>query len=487
MSYSSFASFDLHPLIQNALADLGYQAPTPIQLQSIPVLLAGKDLIAQAQTGTGKTAAFSLPLLHHINPTNKNVQALVLAPTRELAIQVAEAIEGYAQYMKGVYVAAVCGGQEMDRQIRALKRGVQIVVGTPGRLMDHMRRGFLDLSSLKTLVLDEADEMLRMGFIEDVQWILSHVPQVHQACLFSATMPHSIKKIAEEYLTDPEHIKIKSATPSHELIEQRVMMIPPHRKFEALVRYLEVALFDAALLFVRTKTMAADLSDRLSAEGYRVAALHGDMSQQMREKVIERVKQNKLDMVVATDVAARGLDVERITHVVNFDAPYDVATYTHRIGRTGRAGRVGKSLLMLTPKERYFLRDLERSVKQPVEVITPPTAQALSEARLQAFNKHLAAVLDKGRLDFYRDQIDQFIKQSGHDAALVAAALFKMAQKNKPLQVQEDPALFAGDDAPPNRLRKKVKPKRGAPVYRSHQAKPSPRKRSGSASRSRHR
>lgn len=468
----SFTSFNLHASILRALADLGFESPSPIQEQSIPVLLQGKDIIAQAQTGTGKTAAFALPILQNLqlDSKNPNPQALVLAPTRELAIQVAEAFQSYAKYLPGFHVAPIYGGQDYQQQLRALKRGVHVIVGTPGRIMDHMRRGTLVLTNIKTLVLDEADEMLRMGFLENVQWILEQMPQAHQAALFSATIPNSIRTIANTYLEKPEHIKVKTQSMTAASITQSAMLVNQKNKLEALTRYLEVEEFGAALIFARTKNMAAELADKLAARGYSAAALHGDMSQSMREKVIERIKRNALDIIVATDVAARGLDVERITHVINFDAPYDAETYTHRIGRTGRAGRTGISLMILTPRERHFLRDIERATNQAVAMIDPPSANHLRKSRIEAFTAHMQSELSKGNLDPYRELVERLVHASESSMLDIAAALLKIAQKNKPLLVQGEVENLDATDEPDTRKRA---PRRGGAA--KFGSKPRPR------------
>jgi ATP-dependent RNA helicase DeaD len=367
-SIDTFAALNLPPALLSALAEVGYETPSPIQAACIPHFLAGHDLIGEAQTGTGKTAAFALPLLARLDLAQKVPQALVLTPTRELAIQVAEAFQKYAHHMPGFHVLPLYGGQSMVIQLRALSRGAHVIVGTPGRIMDHLERKSLVLDKLQTLVLDEADEMLRMGFIDDVEWILEHTPAEHQTALFSATMPDPIRRIAQRYQKNPQQVKIRSATTTVAAIHQRYWQVRGADKLDALTRMLEVEQdFDAALIFVRTKTATVDLADKLGARGYEAAALNGDMTQGLREQVVERLKSGSLDIVVATDVAARGLDVPRISHVVNYDIPYDTEAYVHRIGRTGRAGSSGEAISLVCVDEHRLLRDIERLLKKDIE------------------------------------------------------------------------------------------------------------------------
>ncbi len=438
---NTFTDFNLSQPILAAITDLGYETPTPVQSEGIPILQAGHDLIAQAQTGTGKTAVFALPILEKLDLSEKQPQAIVLAPTRELAIQVAEAFQSYAKHLKGFHVLPIYGGQEYDRQLRALKRGVHVVVGTPGRVMDHMRRGTLVLDNIKNVVLDEADEMLRFGFLEDVEWIMGHIPHDHQSALFSATMPSSIKKVAQTYLKDQQQVSVKSKDMAATGIIQSAMLVSGKNKLEALTRYLEMEEFDGVIIFARTKTSTAELAEKLAARGYSATELNGDMSQNAREKVIKRVKSKSLDIIVATDVAARGLDVERLSHVINYDAPYDVETYVHRIGRTGRAGREGRSLLMITPREQHYLRTIERTTNQSVEVISPPTIKELRNLRVEAFIAHVIKAIGKNDLDYYRELVEKIAHQSESSELDIAAALLKIAQKDKPLQ-------FKGEDKP---------------------------------------
>ncbi|OAJ34308.1 DEAD/DEAH box helicase [Piscirickettsia salmonis] len=445
---SSTIGFDklgINDDILNSISELGYETPSPIQEQSIPVLLNQQDILAQAQTGTGKTAAFALPILTQLSLKHNQPQALVLAPTRELAIQIAEAFQRYAKYLPGFHVLPIYGGQEFRSQLRALKRGVHIVVGTPGRIMDHMRRETLPLESLKTVVLDEADEMLKMGFIDDVKWILQQIPTEHQTALFSATLPPSIKGIANQHLVEPVHIQIKPTTNTVSTIEQSYMITSKHHKLEALTRYLELEEFDAVIVFARTKIATTELAERLEARGYSAAAMNGDMNQASREQVIKRIKNGAIDIVIATDVAARGIDVNRITHVVNFDIPHDPESYVHRIGRTGRAGRDGKALLFVSPRERRLLKDLERVTRQPIKAITPPTANEITEKREESFKKQIISTINEiTDLDYYRNLIESLLPLSEKSELDIAAALAYMAQKQKPLQIQkEDPKALS--------------------------------------------
>ncbi len=359
----SFQDLLLLPAVLEALNDAGYESPTPIQALTIPPILEGKDIIGQAQTGTGKTAAFALPILSQIDVSNSDPQALVLAPTRELALQVAEAFQGYASHIKGFHVLPIYGGQSYQVQLKQLRRAAHVVVGTPGRVIDHMKRGTLKLDNLKFLVLDEADEMLRMGFIEDVEWVISQTPKSRQVALFSATMPHAIRKIAQKYLNEPEELAVKNQSKTADTIRQRFWPVSGYHKLDALTRILEVEEFDGMIVFVRTKIATVELSEKLEARGYSVAPLSGDVPQNQRERTVDRLKQGKLDILVATDVAARGLDVERISHVINYDMPYDPEAYVHRIGRTGRAGREGEAILFVTPREKAAA-ELYRALNQ---------------------------------------------------------------------------------------------------------------------------
>lgn len=424
----SFAELDLPQPIMRALQDVGYETPSPIQAQSIPKLLAGHDLLGQAQTGTGKTAAFSLPLLANIDPQDNFPQLLILAPTRELAIQVAEACQVYAKHMDGVRVLPIYGGQSYDNQIRQLKRGVQVVVGTPGRVIDHIQRKTLKLGNLRALVLDEADEMLRMGFIDDVEMVLSHTPEEKQVALFSATMPKQIQKIANNYLKNPQHVKIEAKVTTAERITQHYCEVTNRNKLSALTRILEVTNFDGCIIFSRTKTGTVELSDKLAARGYAVEALNGDIQQNQRERIVDKLKQGHIDILIATDVAARGLDVERLSLVINYDIPYDTESYVHRIGRTGRAGREGHAILFMTPRERRLLKEIEKATKQVVTKIQIPTIDELQESRAKRFADKVFAQLESENLDTYVDMVQGLLVQSQADPILITAALAKLAR-----------------------------------------------------------
>jgi ATP-dependent RNA helicase DeaD len=435
----SFDELELSPELLQTVRELGYESPSPIQAASIPHLLAGRDLLGQAQTGTGKTAAFALPILQRIDVSQRVPQALVLAPTRELAIQVAEAFQTYARHIAGFHILPVYGGQGMSQQLRQLARGVHVIVGTPGRVMDHLRRETLNLDHLQTLVLDEADEMLRMGFIEDVEWILDHTPDTRQTALFSATMPAVIRKIANRHLNEPAEIKIKSKTSTVEAINQQFWLVSGLQKLEALTRILDAGEIDAMLIFVRTKTETAELAERLEARGYEAAALNGDMSQVLREKVIDRLKKGSLDIVIATDVAARGLDVERITHVVNYDIPYDTETYVHRIGRTGRAGRKGTAILFVAPRERRMLRAIEQATRQPIEQMRLPTLRDIADKRTELFKTQLIETLDNEDISFYRELVDRLVAEEIGEPSDIAAAMAHLMYRERPLAVGDEP------------------------------------------------
>ncbi|MGB2287211.1 MAG: DEAD/DEAH box helicase [Porticoccaceae bacterium] len=433
MSSADFQSLGLSTPVLKAVKQLGYEQPSPVQAQSIPILLNGNNLLGTAQTGTGKTAAFALPFLSKIDEKQRSPQVLVLTPTRELAIQVAEAFQSYAKYMKGFNVLPIYGGADIGSQLRSLKRGVQIVVGTPGRMLDHLRRRSLDLSQIKGLILDEADEMLRMGFIDDVETILAQTPPECQRALFSATMPPTIRRVAEKYLGDAERVNIEAKTKTVERIDQQYVTVKSHQKMDALTRVMEVEDFDGVIIFVRTKSSTVDIAERLEARGFSSAALNGDLSQALRERTINRLKKGQVDVVVATDVAARGLDVERISHVINFDIPYDNESYVHRIGRTGRAGREGKAILFITPKETRLLRSIEKSTRQSITPLTMPTNAQVSDQRIQQFTNQLMNTLETPRLDKFRDLITRFAAENELDMADIAAALTYENQKERPL------------------------------------------------------
>ncbi|BCE01390.1 DEAD/DEAH box helicase [Marinicellulosiphila megalodicopiae] len=435
---TSFQDLGLAEPILQAISEIGYETASPIQEQSIPVLLEGRDIIGQAQTGTGKTAAFALPLVTNIDPKAKGVQILVLAPTRELAIQVSEAFQTYCRHIKGFHVAPIYGGTGYDTQLRQLKRGVQVVVGTPGRVMDHIRKGTLKLDNLQALVLDEADEMLRMGFVDDVEWVLEHTPKTRQIALFSATMPKEIRTIAQKHLNDPVEIKVKTKTETSENIRQRYWIVSGMHKLDALTRILEAETFDGIIIFVRTKTATVELAEKLNARGFAAAALNGDISQQIRERTVERLKNGKLDIVIATDVAARGIDVPRVSHVINYDIPYDQESYVHRIGRTGRAGRAGDAILFVAPRERRLLKNIERMTKQLIEPMNMPTASDINTQRINRFKSRISETLEQANLDMFFDIISQYKEENEVDETKLCAALASMAQGNTPLLLDEN-------------------------------------------------
>ncbi|QRG79619.1 ATP-dependent RNA helicase DeaD [Citrobacter sp. R56] len=438
---TTFADLGLKAPILEALTDLGYEKPSPIQAECIPHLLGGRDVLGMAQTGSGKTAAFSLPLLNNLDPELKAPQILVLAPTRELAVQVAEAMTDFSKHMRGVNVVALYGGQRYDVQLRALRQGPQIVVGTPGRLLDHLKRGTLDLSKLSGLVLDEADEMLRMGFIEDVETIMAQIPEGHQTALFSATMPEAIRRITRRFMKEPQEVRIQSSVTTRPDISQSYWTVWGMRKNEALVRFLEAEDFDAAIIFVRTKNATLEVAEALERSGYNSAALNGDMNQALREQTLERLKDGRLDILIATDVAARGLDVERISLVVNYDIPMDSESYVHRIGRTGRAGRAGRALLFVENRERRLLRNIERTMKLTIPEVELPNADLLGKRRLEKFAAKVQQQLESSDLDQYRAllaKIQPTVEGEELDLETLAAALLKMAQGERTLIVPAD-------------------------------------------------
>jgi ATP-dependent RNA helicase DeaD len=429
---ASFADLGLNSALLNSLSELGYEKPSPIQSASIPFLLAGRDLLGQAQTGTGKTAAFALPLLTNLKIKNRQPQILVLTPTRELAIQVSEAFQRYARQMD-INILPIYGGQSFSNQLKQLKRGAQIIVGTPGRVMDHIRRGTLDLGTLSTVVLDEADEMLRMGFIDDVEWILEHTPKERQTALFSATMPKEIKKVANTYLVEPAHIKIETKTSTASTINQRYTLINHRQKLEAFARILEIEDYDGVIVFVRTKIATVELADKLSARGYRAIALNGDIPQNQREQIVEKIKKGRHDILVATDVVARGLDIERISHVINYDIPLDTESYVHRIGRTGRAGRKGEAILFVTPRERHLLKAIERTTKSSIDSMTIPSADDINEKRMDKFKQQIGDTIKNVDLSFYQQLITEYQQEYESEPALIAAALAYITQGKKTL------------------------------------------------------
>lgn len=438
-STPTFEELGLNKNILQALKDVGYETPSPIQALSLPPLMEGRDILGQAQTGTGKTAAFALPILQNIDVNQKTPQVLVLAPTRELAIQVAEAFQSYARYLKGFHILPVYGGQSYEGQIRALKRGVHVVVGTPGRVMDHMRKGTLKLDGLTHLVLDEADEMLRMGFIDDVEWVMSHTPETRQIALFSATMPREIEKVANTYLKDPVLVKIELKTTTAETIRQRYWQVGGVSKLDALTRILEVETFDAMIIFVRTKTATVELAEKLEARGYASAALNGDISQNLRERTVDRLKKGQTDILIATDVAARGLDVTRISHVVNYDIPYDTEAYVHRIGRTGRAGRDGDAILFVARREQRMLSSIERATNQRIEKMNLPSTEDINEQRVLRFKQKMVETLEGDDLEFFKQLVEDFQKEHDFDSLSIAAGLAKLVQGNEPFLLKDQP------------------------------------------------
>ncbi len=437
-SITRFDELDLPAPLLSALAEVGYETPSPIQAACIPHLLAGRDLLGEAQTGTGKTAAFALPMLARLDLADRNPQVLVLTPTRELAIQVAEAFAKYAHHLKDFHVLPVYGGQSMVVQLRQLARGAHVIVGTPGRVMDHLERGSLKLDTLRSLVLDEADEMLRMGFIDDVEWILDHTPETRQTALFSATMPNVIRDVAHRHLREPEEVKIRSATSTVAKISQRYWLVRGVDKLDALTRILDAEeSFDAALVFVRTKIATEELADKLAARGYAAAALNGDMTQGLRERVIEQLKSGALDIVVATDVAARGIDVPRVSHVINYDIPYDTEAYVHRIGRTGRAGREGSAILFVAPRETRMLKTIERATRQPITPIALPSSEEVSNLRVAQFRRLVVDTVSSEDLGFFMDVVNGLAEENEIDVHEIAAALAYLAQRERPLQIEE--------------------------------------------------
>ncbi|MGH8475871.1 MAG: DEAD/DEAH box helicase, partial [Methylococcales bacterium] len=437
----SFNQLGLTEPVLKALNDVGYETPSPIQAQAIPPLLAGQDVLGQAQTGTGKTAAFACPLLSRLEIERLEPQVLVLTPTRELAIQVAEAFQGYAAHIKGFHVMPIYGGQDYSLQIRQLKRGVHVVVGTPGRVMDHMRRGTLVLKGLNALVLDEADEMLRMGFIEDVEWILEQTPSTRQTALFSATIPDTIRRIAEKHLKSPQNITVKVKTKTADTIRQRYWMVSGVHKLDALTRILEAEAFEGMIIFVRTRNATLELAEKLEARGYSSAALNGDIPQKIREQTVDRLKSGKLDILVATDVAARGLDVDRISHVINFDIPYDSEAYIHRIGRTGRMGRKGEAILFIAPREKYLLKVIEQSTRQKIDMMELPSTEFINDKRMGRFTQRITDTLANDELDFYQQLLEKYQREHNIPAIEIAAALAKLVQGEEPLLLKYKPEI----------------------------------------------
>lgn len=436
---TGFDSLGLKPALISALKKLGYERPTPIQAATIPLLIEGKDVLGTAQTGTGKTAAFALPILNKLNLRLKKPQALILAPTRELAIQVSEAFQQYAAGLQGFHVLPIYGGQDYGSQLRAITRGPQVIVGTPGRLMDHLKRGSLSLESVSTIVLDEADEMLRMGFIDDVEWILEQAPKPRQVVLFSATMPPAIQRVTARHLTDGQEVRLQGKSQTAANIEHCYWYVRGIHKLDALTRILEVESFDAVLVFVRTKVATQELADRLEARGHSAGAINGDMNQNARELVIRKLKKGKIDILVATDVAARGIDVGRISHVINYDIPYDPEAYVHRVGRTGRAGRTGKAIMFVSPREKRLLLSIERATKQRIVEMTLPGSEQVQQRRVDLFKEQVARTLQHPTLDFFTTLVREIAIEQSVSADRVGAALAFLQQRERPLQVSDVP------------------------------------------------
>jgi len=435
----SFDELGLSDRVMKVLRDVGYESPSPIQAQTIPLLLEGKHVVGLAQTGTGKTAAFALPILSRIDTSAKTPQALVLAPTRELALQVAEAFERYATHVKGLHVLPVYGGQGYGVQLSALRRGVHVVVGTPGRVMDHLEKGTLDLSDVQYVVLDEADEMLNMGFAEDVETILKTTPEHKQVALFSATMPAQIRRIANRYAPGAAEITVKNKTRTAANVAQRYLYVSHQQKLDALTRVLEVENFDGMIVFVRTKQATEDLAERLRARGFSAVAINGDVVQNQRERTIESLRKGKLDILVATDVAARGLDVERISHVINYDIPTDAEGYVHRIGRTGRAGRSGDAISFVTPREKYLLRSIEKATRQPITEMTKPSVDDVNATRVAKFTEAITKALGDTQLPLFRGLVEAYEQEHDVPASDIAAAIAVLAQDGEPLFIEADP------------------------------------------------
>jgi ATP-dependent RNA helicase DeaD len=435
----TFAELNLSPAVMKALVGVGYEVPTPIQAQTIPPLLEGRDLIGQAQTGTGKTAAFALPMLERIDPKKRELQGLVLAPTRELAIQVAEAFHTYAKHMGGLNVLPIYGGQPFETQLRSLKRGVQVVVSTPGRLMDHMRRRTIKLENVSTVVLDEADEMLRMGFAEDVETILKDTPSQRQTALFTATMPPRIRSIASKYLNDPVSISVGQKTLTVPTVEQFYLNVAGNQKLDALTKLLNSLETESVIIFTRTKNATTEVAAKLQARGISAEALNGDMGQTQRIQLIRKLRNRQVDVVVATDVAARGLDVEHISHVFNYDIPWDVESFVHRIGRTGRAGRKGVAILFVTPRERGMQRDIERYTKKKMLPMKFPTRADVAARTVALLKESLTQALAKPGMDIYLNLVEEMSSQAGVDMAEIAAAALRVALGDKNVEVSLEP------------------------------------------------
>jgi ATP-dependent RNA helicase DeaD len=433
-----FEDLNLSAPILEAIQSAGYQTATPIQARAIPVLLAGRDLLGQAQTGTGKTAAFALPMLQRIDLDQKVPQVIVLTPTRELAIQVADAFRGYAAKLPGLRVVPIYGGQDYHIQFRQLDRGVHVVVGTPGRVMDHMNRGSLKLDALRGLVLDEADEMLQMGFADDVEWVLTRAPAERQVALFSATMPDSIRKIAQRHLRNPAQITISQKTAAPETVRQRFVAVESHQKRDVLARILKSEPIDAVLVFVNTKGTTEPLADFLSAQGHRAAALSGDVPQSARERIVEALRAGKLDVIVATDVAARGLDVQRVSHVINFDLPLDTESYVHRIGRTGRASRSGDAILFLNPRGRNMLKRIEQATRQTIERMEIPSIEDINLRRVARFHERISEGMSRPDLADFSKLVESYRRDHDVPIERIASVLAALAAGDVPLLLKDE-------------------------------------------------
>lgn len=468
-SIGGFEALGLSAGLLSALDELGFDKPTPIQERAIPALLQGRDMIGLARTGTGKTAAFALPLLDRIDVSRRQTQVLVLAPTRELALQVADAFKTYAKHIPQLRTAAIFGGQAYGPQLRALHDGPHVVVGTPGRVIDHLERGSLRLENLSAMVLDEADEMLRMGFIDDVVKILERTPEERQTALFSATMPNQIRHIAGRFLSNPEEVVVAPPTKEERTIRQRACVVPDRMKSEVLARFLETETTDAVIIFTRTRATCLELSEMLLGRGFAAAALNGDLAQELRERTVQRVRDGELNLLVATDVAARGLDLDRITHVINYDLPNDTESYVHRIGRTGRAGRAGEAILLMTPRERYILRRLEHAVGQSIDIVAPPSADRVNSSRSERFIENIASAMNSPSLERFEELLQHYAEENDVEPLKLAAAVAAWAQGNAPFFVEDLPDFAPRrDNARPGRGEFSDRPQRGPGGGRHH-------------------
>jgi ATP-dependent RNA helicase DeaD len=467
---TSFADLQIHPAVLQAVDDVGYESPSAVQAATIPAMMAGSDVVGLAQTGTGKTAAFAMPILSKIDTARTDTQALVLAPTRELALQVSEAFRRYGAHLPRINVLPIYGGQSYGVQLAGLKRGAQVVVGTPGRVIDHLQRGTLDLSRLDYLVLDEADEMLAMGFAEDVERILADTPEYKQVALFSATIPPAIRKITSKYLHDPVEVTVEAKTATAENISQRYIQVAGQRKMDALTRVLEVEPFEAMIVFVRTKQATEEVAGRLSARGFSAAAINGDIPQAQRERTIAALKDGRIDILVATDVAARGLDVERISHVLNYDIPQDTESYVHRIGRTGRAGRSGDALLFVSPRERHLLRAIEKATRQKLTETQLPTVEDVNAQRVARFRDSITAALNAPGMELFRGLVEEY--ERDHDVPMgdIAAALAVQSRDGEEFLMAPEPPPELRRDKDRDKDRDKERSDRpGKPVRRTGQ------------------